>query len=147
MEIRRANIEDIDLIAPLFDLYRQFYGQETDLNLAKNFIFERLKNNQSIIFLVFVKEIPVGFVQLYRSFSSVSAQPTLILNDLFVAEEARKSGLGRKLMNETKNYATEFGAKRLTLSTAITNLPAQKLYEDLGYELDQKYRHYSLELK
>jgi len=43
MEIIRAQTEHADLIAPLFDLYRQFYKAPSDLEASRQFIAERLK--------------------------------------------------------------------------------------------------------
>lgn len=146
IKIRLATIKDLDSIVPLFDAYRQFYKQKSDLKLAKKFISERLKNKESIIFLAFLNKQPVGFVQLYPSFSSLAAQRTLILNDLFVIDEARKLGAGNALMNAAKKYAIKIKAKRLGLSTAKNNIKAKSLYESLGYRIEQSYDSYSLEL-
>lgn len=146
IKIRLATIKDLDSIVPLFNAYRQFYKQKSDLKLAKKFISERLKNKESIIFLAFLNKQPVGFVQLYPSFSSLAAQRTLILNDLFVIDEARKLGAGNALMNAAKKYAIKIKAKRLGLSTAKNNIKAKSLYESLGYRIEQSYDSYSLEL-
>ncbi len=145
-KIRRATIKDNDLVATLFDSYRQFYKQKSDLKLAKKFISERLKNKQSIIFVVFLEQKAVGFVQLYPSFSSVSAAKILVLNDLYVSDEARKLGFARALMNKAKDYAVKNKFKRLSLSTAKDNSMAKSLYESLGYVVDSTYDHYSLEI-
>lgn len=146
IKICLATIKDFDLVAPLFDAYRQFYKQKSDLKLAKKFISERLKNKQSIIFVAFLEKKAVGFVQLYPSFSSVSVARILVLNDLYVADESRKLGVARALMNKAKDYAVKNKIKRLSLSTAKNNLTAKSLYESLGYVLDSSYDHYSLEI-
>jgi hypothetical protein len=46
--VRRASLADLDEIVPLFDAYRQFYGQPAALDLARTFIRERLQQNQSV---------------------------------------------------------------------------------------------------
>ncbi len=146
IKIKRATNKDAILVTPLFDAYRQFYGQKLDLKLAKKFISERLKNKQSIIFIAFLEQKVVGFVQLYPSFSSVCAQKILVLNDLYVVPEARKLGAAKALMDEAKDYALKNKVKRLSLSTAKNNLTAKSLYQSIGYVLDQTYDHYSLEI-
>lgn len=146
IKIQKANNKNINQIVLLFDLYRQFYNQKSDLKLAKKFISGRLKNKQSIIFTAEINQNIIGFVQLYPSFSSVSAQEILILNDLYVQSEARKLGVARVLMEAAKNFAIKNKAKRLVLSTAKNNLIAKKFYQSLGYKIDQKYEHYALEL-
>ena len=87
-----------------------------------------------------------GFVQLYPSYCSVSAVPILILYDLFVDQSKRSKGIGRSLMNAARDFARENGYKRLELSTAKDNYIGQSLYESLGYEVDQEFLHYSLEI-
>jgi len=48
-----------------------------------------------------------------------------------VDDEARGLGVGTRLLNHAKDYAKETGAKGVTLETEITNVGAQKLYEQL----------------
>ncbi|WP_328590360.1 GNAT family N-acetyltransferase [Veronia nyctiphanis] len=90
--------------------------------------------------------MPVGFTQLYPSFSSVSAQKTWILNGLFVKEEARGQGAGKALLDAAKAFTHSTGAKGLSLETAKDNHHAQALYESLGYEKDDRYYSYFLTL-
>lgn len=137
---------DIDVVVPLFDGYRQFYGQPSDAALARAFVAERMALLESVIFLAQSESgAALGFTQLYPSFSSVSARRIWVLNDLFVSSAARGQGVGSALLNAAKTHALATGAKRLILSTAHDN-PAQKLYEAHGYERDNSFYHYSLEL-
>ena len=145
--VRRATIADLDRIAPLFDAYRQFYGQAHDLALAREFLRERLEQNQSVIFLALDPvESAVGFTQLYPSFSSASAQRIFIVNDLFVDAAARRGGVGRALLATAADFGRSAGAVRLTLSTAHSNTSAQSLYEATGWLRDEIFRSYHLVL-
>ncbi|HET8551258.1 MAG TPA: GNAT family N-acetyltransferase [Gammaproteobacteria bacterium] len=136
IKVVRAGIGDLDRVAPLFDGYRQFYNQPPDLPLARGFMAKRLERADSVIFIAIERsndgEMPLGFVQLYPSFSSVHACPIWILNDLFVVPESRGLGIGRALMARAREHAIDTGAGQLFLETAPDN-PAQKLYESLGY--------------
>ena len=49
--VRQAGPGDAALIAPLFDAYRRFYDQPSDLALARAFVAERLERNESVIYL------------------------------------------------------------------------------------------------
>ena len=139
--ISRANADEVGLIAPLFDAYRVFYGQPSNLRAAESFLSERFNNGENIVFLARHNGEPVGFVQLYNTFSSVSMQPFLILNDLFVKEDFRKRGVGEALLERAKAHCTEMGLKGLALETATDN-PAQKLYERLGWKRNTDFFHY-----
>jgi len=135
MKILRATEQNIDDVSRLFDRYRQFYECEPDLTLARQFISDRINNEESIIFIAVGNDQEVqGFVQLYPSFCSVEARKIMILYDLFVDSAFRKSGIGEALMNAATDYARDAGASRLDLLTAITNGPGQALYEKLGYK-------------
>ncbi|MGB0894483.1 MAG: GNAT family N-acetyltransferase [Parashewanella sp.] len=127
--------QDILSVAKLFDEYRQFYHQESDLELAKNFIEARFNEQSS--FVLYAKDsmgIPLGFAQLFPSFSSVRAQPILILNDLFVAQHARCFGVGRALIDECKQFAKRNGYVAISLKTHVENERAQALYEGLDFK-------------
>ena len=133
--IKQANLDHVQKISELFNAYRVFYKQSSNIDLAKKFISDRIKNEESIIFLAMDETgNPLGFTQLYPTFSSVSARRTWVLNDLFVSESSRKLGVGEKLMNSAKVFALKTGAKGISLETAENNINAQALYESLGYE-------------
>lgn len=144
--IIRADVAQLDLLAPLFDGYRQFYGQHNDVAAARQFLFERMVALESVIFLAYQKERGLGFTQLYPSFSSVSMRRLWILNDLFVAPDQRGLGVGEALMERAREFATAHGAKQVSLSTATTNTTAQQLYERLGYQRDTEFYSYALVL-
>lgn len=145
--IRQAQLADANTVAPLFDSYRQFYGKPSDPDTAAHFVAERLEKGESTIFLATGADgNAAGFVQLYPTFSSVSAARTYILNDLFVAPHARGSAVARRLVEAAAAFAREQGAIRLTLSTAKTNDAAQSLYESGGWIRDEQYYGYSLAL-
>jgi len=144
----RATLDDLDALAPLFDGYRVFYKQPPDPALARAFIEERLRRDESVVFIARDggNREALGFTQLYPMFSSVSAHRIWVLNDLFVAPAARKRGVARALMDCARDFATEAGALRLILETAEDNHAAQALYESLGYVRESGERHYSLGL-
>jgi GNAT superfamily N-acetyltransferase len=146
--VRQAGPADVDLVAPLFDAYRQFYRQPSDLALAREFLAERLDRQESVIFLAERDGCAVGFVQLYPLFSSTAARPRRLwlLNDLFVAAAVRGGGVGRALLDRARRLAEETGAVGLELATARTDVGAQRLYQSLGYRLDDQFLRYELGL-
>lgn len=141
MTIIEAHIEHIDLITPLFNAYRVFYKQESDLEAAKIFLHERFKNNESIIFLALKEGQAVGFTQLFPLFSSVSMQRMFILNDLYVDAACRGEGIGQALIDKAKNLCIRLRYKGLGLQTAKDN-PAQKLYERLDFKIDSDLQYF-----
>ncbi len=141
VSVRKAEIMDIDNVARLFDLYRIFYNQESNLEAAENFITQRIQRRDSIILIAEMGKELLGFAQIYHSFSSVSMQPLYILNDLFVMEDYRNMKVGENLLVAIQNLASRTGQKEVILETAIDN-PAQKLYERLEWHKNVEHLHY-----
>jgi GNAT superfamily N-acetyltransferase len=146
VKVRRAGLEDLAILVPLYDGYRQFYRQPSDPALAERFLRERLARGDSVIFLAEDESGALGFTQLYPIFSSISAAAAWVLNDLFVSPGARRSGAGRALLERARQHGSETGARWLSLSTGRENREAQALYEKLGWVRDTEYYHYELPL-
>lgn len=148
MQTRLATTSDLEVVASLFDAYRQFYAQAPDLALATRFIRERMENRESVILLASnAAQQVVGFCQLYPSFCSVEAKPIYALYDLFVVPEARRTGAGRVLLLAAEQLAREHGKARMDLTTAKTNVAAQTAYESLGWVRDDVFYAYSKVVK
>jgi ribosomal protein S18 acetylase RimI-like enzyme len=140
--VRRATLDDLERLIPLFDAYRQFYGQQSDLIAAQQFLNDRLVRNESVVLVAESDDgSVVGFVQLYPSFSSILAAPMYVLSDLFVMPDARRRGVGTLLLKSAAETARANGAVRVELATAITNVPAQRLYEALGWRWEEFYQY------
>jgi GNAT superfamily N-acetyltransferase len=141
--VKRANVEDLDGLVGLFEGYRQFYRQPSDTAGARQFLLDRFRYNQSVVFIAFKDKRAVGFTQLYPSFSSGSLAQIFILNDLFVVPEMRRFGVGSTLLASAAEYARQVGALRLTLSTEMSNTAAQSLYEKCGWKRDSVFCVYT----
>lgn len=147
-QIRQATIHDIDVLSMLFDGYRQFYKQPSDLARARSFLTERFAHQESLIVLACdSRGDGLGFTQLYPSFSSVRTVRTYLLNDLFVVAEARRHGVAKALLIAAANQARALGAASMSLATAWDNTPAQALYESLGWQRDRGFCEYGLVFK
>ncbi|HEX5646251.1 MAG TPA: GNAT family N-acetyltransferase [Nitrospira sp.] len=145
--VRGASVEDLDRLVLLFDAYRQFYGQPSDLTIARQFLHDRLARGESVVLLAEDHDkTAIGFAQLFLTFSSILAAPIAILHDLFVVPAARRRGVGTLLLNAAAETARAAGAVRLELATAITNDPARKLYEKLGWKRDDEFYGYGFPL-
>ncbi len=133
--IKQIGLTEAHLVAGLFNQYRMFYNQFSDIGMAKAFIDERLQHNESIIFVAIDDDSqqPVGFTQLYPKYSSVRLSKNWILNDLYVAEDYRKQGIGEKLIKTVMDFAKNNGSTFVQLETAVDNFNAQHLYESMGF--------------
>ncbi len=145
--IRKYQPDDLEGAALLFNDYRSFYGQNSDIGLAARFISDRSKNAESVIFVADAGNgTLVGLCQLYPTFCSVAAAPIYILYDLFVAPSARRAGVAKQLLLAAIEQAQTDGKARVDLTTAKQNVGAQALYESLGWKRDEIFYSYSLSI-
>lgn len=142
ISVRQAVLADVDELAPLFDQYRQFQGQTGDLAAARVFLLERFNHGQSVVFVAHDGAAPVGFAQIYPSFSSVSLSRVFVLNDLFVNDAGRRTGVATRLLSSIESYAWSLGSVRVTLNVAKGNAAAQRLYESRGWKQDEQFFMY-----
>jgi GNAT superfamily N-acetyltransferase len=146
MKVTLAQSEDLAEVSILFDRYRVFYNQSSDLEAARSFLQQRFHQKDSTMFIARNWDRIVGFTQLYPSFSSVSMNRVWILNDLFIDEPYRNQGIARLLMGAAENFAKETAATRIILATQVANLPARSLYRSLGYVRNEDFEYYVLPL-
>lgn len=148
--IRKATIQDLDQLTPLFDQYLIFYKKPSNYEKHKLYLKERIENNEAIIFIAFdddIKEKAIGFTLIYPTFSSVLLSKILILNDLFVDSTIRNNGTGEKLILKTAELAKELDINLVRLRTAKSNVIAQGLYHKMGFIRDEYLYTYDLAVK
>jgi GNAT superfamily N-acetyltransferase len=141
--IRTATAADLDVLVPLFDAYRQFYKQPSDVAAARAYLQARLENGEATVFL---ESGGLGFALCYSTFSSVALKPLVILNDLYTIPEARGQGIGTALLERCREFARASGAGVLRLRTAQDNHTAQRVYEKFGFVRDGVYLTYDFKL-
>ena len=136
LAISRAGPADLDALALLFDAYRGFYGQASDIAGARDWLRSRLRVGESVVLVAKRGGTTVGFAQLYPMFSSGRLAKTWILNDLFVDAAARRGGVARALLDAAAAFAREDGAAGLSLETGRDNAAARALYRAAGWHED-----------
>ena len=149
MRIIKATLAHLDLLNPLFVKYREYYGQLPYPDSSRSFLEKRLRLEESVIYLAFADDDVddsklLGFCQLYPSFSSLSLKRVWILNDIYVAEDARRMLVADHLMRGAKKMAKETNAVRMRVSTSTDNQVAMKTYESMGFREDTEFKNYTL---
>ncbi|NSL85246.1 GNAT family N-acetyltransferase [Chitinophaga solisilvae] len=142
MEVIQATEMHTNEVAVLFDAYRSFYDQAPDFKGALAFVSERIKQKDSIIYVVLEGEEIIGFTQLYPIFTSIGMKRGWLLNDLYVLEEHRGKGAGSALLDAAAALGRSTGAAWVMLQTYIANREAQKLYEAKGFKKDVHSYYY-----
>ncbi len=106
MITRKAEINGVKSLSILFDNYRKFYRQPSDIKGADIFLRDRITNNESVIIIAedFNRNI-MGFVQLYPLFSSTMMKRLWLLNDLFIEPAYRRKGISMALIAACKDLS------------------------------------------
>jgi GNAT superfamily N-acetyltransferase len=86
----------------------------------------------------------VGFATLYWTWQTLVAARVGVMNDLFVAAEARGLGVAEGLIGACVERCREHGAARLVWQTARDNHRAQAVYARVGATRDDRWLDYDL---
>lgn len=142
-EIEIATLNHLNEFALLFDKYRVFYEQPSDLARSKSFLEERIRHNETVTFLIKKDNKYVGFAQLYPLYHYKTLKRQWLLSDLFVDQAYRGCGLSIALIGRCKRYCEETDACGLLLETQKTNQVGNNLYPKCGFELDIEHNYYN----
>lgn len=147
VNVKWAEVSEIEKIVPLFDAYRQFYEKPSDVALSRAILTARMTHQQSKVIVASDEHgAALGFVQLYPMFSSLSmsleGSNVWLLNDLFVSPQARGQGVGAALLDFAQRWSADEGLGYMMLETAKSNVTAQRLYESQGWQRDDVYYTY-----
>ncbi len=88
----------------------------------------------SLIFLALDGSRPVGVAVCFVGFSTFAAKRLINIHDLAVMPEYRHRGVGRRLLDRVEATARERGYCKVTLEVLADNLPAQRLYRQVGFQ-------------
>ncbi|MCO1333496.1 GNAT family N-acetyltransferase [Microbulbifer sp. OS29] len=144
MEIIQCDETYLCEVASIFDEYRVFCGQSSDIAGTEIFLRDLLCTQASTLLIaVEPKERQVmGFVNLYPCFSSLTLKRLWILNDLGVSSRFRGAGVSKALLRAALDFAKETKAIRVEFKTEKNNRRARQLYQSLGFEIDQGNIYY-----
>jgi GNAT superfamily N-acetyltransferase len=94
-----------------------------------------------------VEGVVVGIATYYKIYSTFIAKPGIWLDDLFVYDEHRKSGAGRKRMEGLCDIALKTGCGRIDWIVARDNESSRGFYESIGATIFEEVRHSRLDEK
>ena len=142
MQVREAKLYDLKNLSVLFNSYRMFYGKESDIRVAEEFLKSRIENKDSKIFICEFNNELSGFVQLYPIFSSTRVSKYWLLNDLFVDINKRGKGYSKLLIKRSKELVIESKACGMMLETEKSNDIGNMLYPSTGFKKNELCNFY-----
>ena len=126
---------DLEELLPLMRAYCDFYevdpSDDALLALSRALIADHEREGLQLIARA-PDGAAVGFATLYWTWQTTSASRLGVMNDLFVSEAARGTGLADRLIAACRERCAEHGARTLAWQTAKDNHRAQKVYERVG---------------
>ncbi len=131
-----ASPAEAETVAGLMTAFRDHLGYTWPSDNAFLAGVERLLEDRDTDFLLGAPDAdspPAGVCQLRYRWGLWRAGVDCLLEDLFVAEAARGSGLGRALVEGAKARARERGARRMELDCNEANGAALALYASAGF--------------
>jgi len=131
--VRLAGPGDIEVVARLLTEFRDHEGRDWPPEEAIRAGVERLMPRDDTEYLL-GGDPPAGVVQLRYRWGVWWDAEDCNVEDVFVREEARGTGLGRALVSAAIDRARERGCRRMELDTGADNAPAQGLYRSLGFQ-------------
>ena len=148
IEIGAVTAGEFEALLPLIAAYQRFYeARQIDEERNRAFFRRFLSPSEDGMLLGARSKDGelLGYACLYWHFSSTQAAETVLMNDLFVAADARGRGVGRALIAASATVARDRGAAKLEWSTAPDNHTAQRLYDNTGAERSE-WVEYELEV-
>lgn len=143
--IRKATENDAELIFNLIKklaIYEKMENEVvTNVEQLKESIF---KNNFAEVVIAEENSKLVGFALYFFNFSTFLGKPGLYLEDLFVEEDCRGKGYGKKLLLHLVKIAKEKNCGRMEWAVLDWNEPAINFYKSLGARQIDEWQIYRL---
>lgn len=132
--IRIADPQDAETVHAMIFALAESLGDERKVVSNVEDLIEHGFSRQSAfeVLLAELGEKPVGICLFFYSFSTWLGALGVYIQDLYVSDEARGTGIGRMLVAETAKIAAGRGANHLRLTVDINNANAHRFYESLG---------------
>jgi len=136
--IERVGAGDLDDLLPLLRGYCDFYEVAPTDDALRALSLELIANPDSAGLQLLARDdenrTPLGFATIFWSYSTLSATPIAIMNDLYVAPQARRGGVGAALIRACEAECAAREVAILEWQTAPSNTRAQAVYDTFAAE-------------
>jgi GNAT superfamily N-acetyltransferase len=138
--VARVEPDDLGELLPLMRAYCEFYEvspPDQDLHALARALLDDPEREGVQLLARAPDRATAGFATLYWTWSTTDACRIGVMNDLFVAPEARGQGLAELLIEACRDECRRHGARKLTWQTAPDNIRAQTVYDRVGATREQ----------
>ncbi len=133
--IRKAFKQDIDTLVLLFqDLFSIEKGFQHNPIKQKKGLNMMLENPQGVVLVAEHSGQIVGMSTGQLLVSTAEGGPSLLIEDVIVAQDWRNKGIGKKLVEAVCRWAATFEAKRFQLLADAENSGGLDFYKNTGWD-------------
>ena len=133
-KVREANVEDAAEICGLASELAETLGDEAPTEKATRARLEELLDEPRARVLVAENEARiVGGVSFWIKPDLAHGDTVVEVPMLVVAEDHRRAGVGKLLMEEVRNVASDNDASQIELVATRANVTAREFYRSLGF--------------
>jgi ribosomal protein S18 acetylase RimI-like enzyme len=123
-----------DQVAALFDDYRAHYGRPSAPEDTRSWLREQVTQHRLTAAAAIRAGDVCGFVTVTIMPASLMLGTAWSIRDLYVAPDHRRTGIANALLQHIIHHAGTAGAHRVSLQTETDNIPALRLYTDIGFQ-------------
>jgi ribosomal protein S18 acetylase RimI-like enzyme len=131
-----------DDLTDLLTLMREFYSQQHmrfDEGAAASAVREAIRDSSfGRIYLIYSGETLAGYFALTFCFSLEFHGRFGLLDELYIREQCRGRGLGRRAESMAARICKEEGMSTLRLEVGKDNTAAESLYSRLGFNVEAR---------
>ncbi|PYS86772.1 MAG: N-acetyltransferase [Acidobacteria bacterium] len=144
IHVRELNDRDLGDVIALIRDFADFEGLGDFFNVTDDRLHNAMFGPNSFVegLGAFEGASMAGYALFFPCFASFRGQSGYFLEDLFVKQEFRKSGVGKLLLSEIVKRAKARGFERIDFQVLEWNLNAIRFYETLGAVKDADERHF-----
>jgi len=144
IQIRKSTPDEVPAIVRLMRDFAEYENLGEYCEITEERLFDVMFGAEAFVegLVAFHDSEPVAYAMFYPYFASFRGQCGYYLEDIFVAEDFRRNGLGEAMVKIVAKLARQRGFERIDFQVLEWNAPAVKFYEKLGAIRDDSERHF-----
>jgi GNAT superfamily N-acetyltransferase len=144
IQIRKSTPDEVPAIVRLMRNFAEYENLLEYCEITEQRLLDVMFGDDAFVegLVAFHDTEPVAYAMFYPYFASFRGQCGYYLEDIFVAEDFRRNGLGEAMVKIVAKLAKQRGFERIDFQVLEWNAPAVKFYEKLGAVRDDSERHF-----
>ena len=144
IQIRKSTPDEVPAIVRLMRDFAEYEDLGDYCEITEARLNDVMFGEQAFVegLVAFHDEEPIAYAMFYPYFASFRGQCGFYLEDIFIAEDFRRNGLGEAMVKIVAKLAKQRGYERIDFQVLEWNTPAVKFYEKLGAVRDDSERHF-----